>query len=75
MVLNIEFYSYLSHKSWITSRKLTDFLELHSILEKFFVNVPKLPNKLSHNTKILSELNNKKLILNNFLDVKLLFIL
>jgi len=67
--LKIDLYSYLSKKEWSTTRKLTDFMELHSILEKFFVNVPKLPPKINLPTKILSELNKKKIIINNFLQV------
>lgn len=68
-MLKIDFYSYLSKKEWSTIRKLNDFIELYSILEKFFVNVPKLPQKVGLFTKVFSELNQKKTILNEFLQV------
>jgi len=44
-------------------------MELYSILEKFFVNIPKLPQKMGQHTKIYNELNKKKMILNEFLQV------
>lgn len=48
-------------------------MELYSILEKFFINVPKLPQKFSQYNKTVAELNKNKSILNEFLQV-LLFI-
>ena len=69
ILIKIDFYSYLTQNEWSIKRKLKDFVELYSILEKFYVNIPKLPPRLIQPTKILNELNKKKIILNNFLQV------
>jgi hypothetical protein len=39
-------------------------------MDKFYVNVPKLPSKVNQETKIVSELVNKKFIFDNYLQVK-----
>jgi len=39
-------------------------------MDKFFVNVPKLPSKINQATRNITELNNKKFIFENYLQVK-----
>jgi hypothetical protein len=66
----MEFYSYLSKKSWTIFRKLSDFSQYSTLMEKFYVNVPKIPLKINQPTRQISDLNNRKFVFENYIQVK-----
>ena len=70
-IFQIEFYSYLSNKSWTIFRKLSDFSQYSTLMEKFYVNVPKIPSKINQPTRINTELNNKKIVFENYIQVNI----
>jgi hypothetical protein len=40
-------------------------------MEKFYVNVPKIPSKINQPTRIITELNNKKIVFENYIQVNI----
>ena len=63
----INLYSKLSNKSWSVSHKYMDFFELNLIFDKYYVNPPFFPNGTLIGNESVSDINNRKGILNQYL--------
>ena len=63
----INLYSKLSDKSWTVSHKYMDFFELNLIFDKYYVNPPFFPNSTLVGTEGVTDINNKKTVLNQYI--------
>ena len=67
----IDLHSLISDKSWTVFRRFSEFHDLYLILVKYFISVPKFPNKTLTKVKNFQEINNRKEELDSFLKVKI----
>ena len=63
----INLYSKLSNKSWTVSHKYMDFFELNLIFDKYYVNPPFFPNGTLIGNEGVTDINNRKSILNQYI--------
>ena len=63
----INLYSKLSNKSWSVSHKYMDFFELNLIFDKYYVNPPFFPSGTLIGNEGISDINNRKSILNQYI--------
>ena len=63
----INLYSKLSNKSWSVSHKYMDFFELNLIFDKYYVNPPFFPSSTLIGNEGISDINNRKSILNQYI--------
>ena len=65
----IDLYSYLTEKEWTVVHRYSDFSELFSVFQTYFYRVPSLPGKSLGKVSNLTEINHRKEMLDNFLNV------
>ena len=63
----VNLYSKLSNKSWSVSHKYMDFFELNLIFDKYYVNPPFFPSGTLIGNEGISDINNRKSILNQYM--------
>ena len=63
----VNLYSKLSNKSWSVSHKYMDFFELNLIFDKYYVNPPFFPSGTLIDNEGISDINNRKSILNQYM--------
>jgi hypothetical protein len=65
----ISLYSYLTEKEWSVVHRYNEFYDLYYIFQSYFYKVPSLPGKSLGKVSNLTELNRRKDMLNEFLNV------
>lgn len=65
----IELTSQISEKNWVVYRRFSEFHDLYLVLEKFFINIPKFPNKTLMKLKNFQEITQRRTELDRFINV------